>query len=547
MALSFTPMLSIENEKAYQATSGGGLSLGAPGATVTAPKPHAAPNPFDNATNRTMAPRPPAPRPPAPRPPAPSPTAKLPDGKGADLNAAAYGGPSGTPSAPRDPDGQFRYTWDPGQQTGAFAGTPQVDPATGQLTWSHEQAGKVAGTNLMAYYGNPTTGPWSAFRYEPDPSKYMDQSLSPGQAARWMGDDRMMANIERRTIGAKQLDTRGYDAAMRAYWGNAYARGGQSPEERALYARAQQGDGSSRATFNAALLGQLGARQDARNEQAQFRAGQLGLMNTLQAQAAGRGLSAAQKMLATNRDEAIAQANALAASQRGVSPAAALRMAQQSSEAATLKAGRDMAAMRAQEQLSAQQQLGALTASGRGADLSTYGADIENMRARTAASLGAAGASTASFGAETGALQAAAQNDLARDNMVMDWVNKGAGLTLDEQRNQTAYDAAKWQAKLGFAGLGADTTRSIVGSQQAYDAANRQAILDMLALQTGQYDAAQQRDQADRFHDDQRFDTYLGAGLGALGTIAGGLIFGPGGAAAGGAAGYAAGSAAGGR
>jgi hypothetical protein len=137
-------------------------------------------------------------------------------------------------------------------------------------------------------------------------------------------------------------------------------------------AQAQAAQLGPMAQAQAAQLGpgaQAVAAQTATGPQDQFRAQQMNLAQQLGASAAGQGPSAAQAQLKLATDRNMSQSLALALGARGGNQAGAMKQAQMQRALIGQEASGQSAALAAQEQQAAQQSLGQLLGSGRGADI----------------------------------------------------------------------------------------------------------------------------------------------------------------------------------
>lgn len=163
--------------------------------------------------------------------------------------------------------------------------------------------------------------------------------------------------------------------------------------------------------------------------QDQFRAQQMNLAQLLGAGARGEGPSAAQSQLKLATDRNMSQALSLALAARGGNQAAALKQAQMQRALIGQEAGAQSAAIAAQEQQAAQQALGQVLATGRGADIGLA-------------------TQQAGFDQQTGAtnLDAQIRQQQANDQLVQKYL--AMGMTLDEAQRQAQVQQNQFAASL---------------------------------------------------------------------------------------------------
>lgn len=229
------------------------------------------------------------------------------------------------------------------------------------------------------------------------PGAAIDTALKYGEADRAVAASGI--NAQAQNAGVQRADTQTSSAGIAGFFGgkdtaNQYTAGDVADTTTAgnratLGARLAGVDARQNQTMQAAVLGpeaqaraaQLGAAQQAQaaqlgpsatiaaGPQDQFRARQMTLAEQLGAGAIGQGPSAAQAQLKLATDRNMAQSLALALGARGGNQAAAMKQAQMQRALIGQEAGGQSAVLAAQEQQAAQQSLGQLLGTGRGADI----------------------------------------------------------------------------------------------------------------------------------------------------------------------------------
>ncbi len=209
--------------------------------------------------------------------------------------------------------------------------------------------------------------------YTGDPAGYLvnkqaishNGDLNAAMNDQWGAHNTNTANADKMGLGSyhpnqPQLDETAYTDTTRS-----------DARQNALGAQLAAIQGRQAPTMNAANVGpasQMNAAQLS-DQQNQFRQGQVSLAGALQQQAAGQGPSVAQAQLNQARDQQIQTAMGLASSQRGLTAGQGLRSIADQTASANRFAGAEAARQRIVEQMSAQQQLGGLYDSARGADI----------------------------------------------------------------------------------------------------------------------------------------------------------------------------------
>ena len=228
-----------------------------------------------------------------------------------------------------------------------------------------------------------------------------------------------------------------------------------------------------------AMAGGVTIDQAAANEARKY---QMGLMGQLQTQASGGGPSLAGQQLKAGMDQSIAAQMAAAASQKGVGQGAlGVRGVAQMAAQGQQQLAQQSALARMQEQFSAQQQLGGLSSSVRGQDLTVAGQQagfnqataFANQQAANQAALAQAGfwqqANAANAGAanQYGLQQGAFNQQAAQANLNSYLANQG----MNDQAQQWG-----WGSLMGEGSHARD--RETGYASAAADRSQRQGALD---------------------------------------------------------------------
>jgi len=254
------------------------------------------------------------------------------------------------------------------------------------------------------------------------------------------------------------------------------------------------------------------AHQGYRGQQAQMRGQQLDYISQLQAMAAGTGgPSAAEQVVQSQRDKNIAQASALAASGQGISPALAMKQAQDQAGASGQAAAQQAATIRSQEAMQAQQMLGGAISGVRGQDIG-WAMDNAGLRQQGAMAN----------------LDAQMQQRQMNDQMTQQFMQMG--LSLEEARMQAGMELEKLKAdqqtsmnemiagkasadkdrKYGLLGAGLGAVGAVAGAYLKSDETIKQDIkqepvkLDKFMDELGSY-SYKYKDEVEDVSKDTRF------------------------------------------